>query len=378
MLEILNNISKHSDDTTTTDDVSSWFLQDIYKKYPKVFLQVAAEKGLHIINKMSSVDAAAMWINSNVSFNQAHIILRHLHCAFGHRVQVPFDQLRMLGKISLEPNVSEFTYKKEGESEDKVGEQIQYWNFNAIELLELDFVRLIEAVYSTSDPTFEYDNDCFETGKGVIVSVGADHGAGKSRYMLRVNYLPSSARRTVNKVDHGTRTLQIAEVKCKRDVLEVQKRLAPVINQTKREMESTMLVGVRYNGNEILCKFIPKEAKNLRTMIEEDKETLTLSFYLNDKEHFLDLKQKAKSIESTWVIVPQFKLLISGDLCFYATSTGCDGRSHCCCTYCDSVPSSWNEDLSSDISKYKILTKDCLHKYAAMYERSQETKSTNH
>ena len=67
-----------------------WLLKDIYKHYLKNFINTAIDIGLHVVQKMDKVEAAAMWMEANVSFKQARIILRHLYSKFGHTVQVPF------------------------------------------------------------------------------------------------------------------------------------------------------------------------------------------------------------------------------------------------------------------------------------------------
>ena len=46
------------------------------------------------------------------------------------------------------------------------------------------------------------------------------------------------------------------------------------------------------------------------------------------------LDVKTKGISTVWVVIPNLKIVIAGDLCFYATSTSRDGQSHCHCTYC--------------------------------------------
>lgn len=66
--------------------------------------------------------------------------------------------------------------------------------------------------------TFGYKSKLFQpTELGVYVIIGDDHGGGKSRYLMRVNYLPASHRREMNQTDAGTRTIQFAEVSRKKD-----------------------------------------------------------------------------------------------------------------------------------------------------------------
>ena len=53
---------------TSPSNVCAWLLRDINKYYPSVFIQTAVNVGLHIVQKMSAVEAAAMWIDVNISF----------------------------------------------------------------------------------------------------------------------------------------------------------------------------------------------------------------------------------------------------------------------------------------------------------------------
>ena len=76
---IMEYLKFHQDSTVSKESVVTWFVCYISSKFPHDFVQVASEKGLHIRQIMSSVEAAAMWTESNVSITQARIILRHLH-----------------------------------------------------------------------------------------------------------------------------------------------------------------------------------------------------------------------------------------------------------------------------------------------------------
>ena len=107
---------------------------------------------------MNKVEAAAMWMEANVSFKQAQIILRHLYTKFGVKVQVPFSQIQMLGDITrkIMPKFGEFIYKKSNEKEnEKVGEKIEYWEYSATDLLEIDFSRYLKSL-DNKKPVFGY------------------------------------------------------------------------------------------------------------------------------------------------------------------------------------------------------------------------------
>ena len=357
------------------DDTLYWLLQYVYKKSPHVVIKLATDIGLVICHKMSDVEAAAMWVESNVSVNAARIILRHLRSKFGVKFQVPFTQITMMSNITgkVMPVFSQFEFHKTNNNE-KVSETIKYWTFNPIHLLEQDFVRLLLSVQNQA--TFGYESKLFQPSKlGVYVIIGADHGGGRSRYLMRVNYLPSSHRRSVKKTDAGTRTVQFAEVLCKKDVHSVQARIAPVVNEAIKELESSMLIAVKF-GKHLICKFLPSQSENINTTFTDDNK-LSLS-YFNDNDRCtitLDLPEDTDLEPShpvqIWTVIQSFKVVIAGDLSFFATCTGRDGHSHCRCVYCDSSYNMWNDKSSPPPVK---MTLSRLHRLAKIRSQSKQPK----
>ena len=114
-----------------------------------------------------------------------------------------------------------------------------------MDLLVLDMERLLMTENDTNK-SYGYGSSVFgENKNGVIVVIGADHGGGKSRYLVRTNLLSSRERRLHNnKNDYGTRILQFCEVECKKDVYSIQAKIAPVINEAKRGMKESKLIAV--------------------------------------------------------------------------------------------------------------------------------------
>ena len=86
-----------------------------------------------------------MWVDSNVSFSSAQIIVRHLNSIFKNRIQVPFSRIQQLGDISsrIQPEFKEFIYRKDGD--EKIGEKIKYWHYNISNLLIEDIERLLQS-----------------------------------------------------------------------------------------------------------------------------------------------------------------------------------------------------------------------------------------
>ena len=349
---------------------------DIHKTSPKIFLNVAKQLGLHICHKMNAIQAAAMWSDANVSYKQAKTILRHLYLNFKTAVQVPFIQLSHLGNITdkLQPTFGSFLYKKNGE-ETKIGEKIQYWMYPIHELIQLDMDRLIQSqVHTDSQLSYGYQSTHFFGNEdGVFVIIGADHGGGKSCYLVRVNVLGSKARRdNGNKVDYGTRTLEFAQVDCRKDVVEVQKKIAPTINFAKRKLEGSKLIAVSNDAGAMKTMFIPKTAKNLRTC--DADICIGLTYVADNKQSKINSQIPSTKKSNLWTVIQNIKVVVAGDLFFFATSTGRDGRSHCRCTYCDLTPKEWSDSTCIQ-TKANLLDLRRLYTYADLYSSSSTRAS---
>ena len=68
------------------DDTTYWLLKHVYKNFPHVFIKMASDQGLVVVQKMTDIEASAMWVEANISIHAARIILRHLHIKFGKRL----------------------------------------------------------------------------------------------------------------------------------------------------------------------------------------------------------------------------------------------------------------------------------------------------
>ena len=274
-----------------------------------------------------------MWTEANVSIRSARIILSHLNQKFKHRVQVPLKQVSALGAITdrLQPMFKNFIFRQNDgdKNKEQKKEKIQYWTYPIVELLLCDYERLLQSELP-SFTEFGYYSKAFDGQKGVIVVIGSDHGCAKSRFLIRTNYLSSKSRHQVNKADYGTRTLQFAEVDCKKDVCEVHSKIAPDINVAIEKLETSKLVAVRLGEKIVKCLLVPVEAINLRTIFDSDELCIVYSLNNNDVKMTIDdhlSHQDTFSNDSIEIktIIPKFKIVIAGDLSYFATCTGRDG-----------------------------------------------------
>ena len=81
MSSIITFVSKNNKNTSS-ETVCSWMLKDMYKHHPRIFIQTAIDACLHVVHKMTAVEAAAMWIDAGVFFRSAKTILQHLYAKF--------------------------------------------------------------------------------------------------------------------------------------------------------------------------------------------------------------------------------------------------------------------------------------------------------
>ena len=364
------------------DEKFKWICKYIYKKSPHVVVQMATELGLVVCNKMTNIEAAAMWVESNVTITAARTILRHLHAKFGFRLQVPFDQISMLSNVTInvKPNFEEFKYIKKG-NDEQIPEIVKYWTISPSTLLELDFARLLKSESIYAQTCYGYDSKIFQPHEsGVVAIIGSDHGGGKSRYLIRINYLPSSFRRCTNKVDAGTRTIQFAEVSCKKDVHEIQAKIAPIVNESICKWESSKLIAIKIMKH-ITCKFLPHDASDIIATIA-GTSAIKLSYSLPSSPDAIvsSLVETNEPIYlatnhqiQIWTVIHRIKIVIAGDLSFFATSTGRDGHSHCRCVYCDGSYQSWNDPSSPPSS---VMTLPRLHQLAHRHSISTKKIDT--
>ena len=145
----------------------------------------------------------------------------------------------------------------------------------------------------------------------------------------------------------------------------MQQRIAPVVNKAKSVLESSKLIAVRHGKDRVYCKFIPKNSTNTRTKVCETTQIVTLNYSCGGVEYEEKVGMRIKDYDiEMWDVISNIKVIVAGDLCFFATCTGRDGRSHCCFTYCESSPIIWSQHNPPTCNK---LTKDMLIKYGNQY-----------
>ena len=170
-----------------------------------------------------------MWTDANVSMRSAKVILKHLHAKLGLTIQVPMTEVTKLGKISddIEPVFGSYCCKENNDDSDQteksdevITENVSFWSYDFCDLMELDFEQLLKD--QEQDVKYGYSCKKIPT-QSVHCILGADHGGGKSHYLLKTNYLLSQERHLKDHISYGSHLLQFAEISCKKDTAEIQK-----------------------------------------------------------------------------------------------------------------------------------------------------------
>ena len=346
--QIFGFLDQSTNSTLVESDAALWMIRHLYSSCHHQFVKVVLEKGFCIKQQMTSVEAAAMWTEANVSINQARIILRHLYAKFKTRLQVPLISMATLSNINdvVEPTFEEFRYRKEGEPSSKIAERVKYWYCCPTDLMKADFSCLLSSYRNDQNEVtfkpFGYYNSLFPSNQtGVLCIIGSDHGGGSSKYLLRTNYLDSAARRKNNSVEYGTRTVQFSEIQCKKDVHQIQAKVAPVINKGITKLEKSMLIGIILDKKKVQCELIPKDASNIN--IQSQGDGTYLNYTDNNKSYKVRVSEKLSKHTSYQTVIHNFKIVVCGDLSFYATVTGRDGHLHVRCPYCDLTTNEWTD-----------------------------------
>ena len=195
-----------------------WILEYLSKGYEDKFTDGSNKLGLYGVRKMSAISAAAMWSDAGVSNNTANTIITHLRHSFHYQVHVPLKQInKVIFKINkiLPPVFGTYDHykdKNESLSTKKLPEKVKYWVNDFCELLAVD----VETIMNTGFYEGKTLDELHTFGQPKVdIVIGSDHGAGKSRFLMKSNLLSSADRRknvSVNMV-HGFIILETLTVK---------------------------------------------------------------------------------------------------------------------------------------------------------------------
>ena len=376
------HLEKRKDDENEVlppkESAAAWLCESLMSMYEESFTKVANKNGLHLVRKMSIVEAAAMWSEANISTKAARIILRHLRLAFGHCVQVPMQSLTSLTldmKNIPTPTFGKYLYycPDEKNNRTKKPEIVQWWMSDFCAIIAADVQRLIQVEMKKENKNYTFGYPSTELGNdklAVDVVIGSDHGGGKSRILGKINLTNSQSRRDIGKIEHGARIHQFGNIDCKKDKAEILELIAPSLNKTLKKLEDGMLVGVKDGNKNVEVFYLPKYAKPSLTLSKNDNN-VSMKWIEKDEEGcekvkefpLTSLKIQNKELYHIWTVVDNFVHFVTGDLAFLATIQGRDETSHCRCPWCDLSSSEWSKKKNT--REGRPLTLARLDSYAS-------------
>ena len=219
-------------------ETAEWILESMADMHTDAFHEIGRRKGLIKKFQLTATEAASMWSEANVSARSSDIILRHLKAKFGYNIQIPKKQMHsFFGSITDIVKPVFGTYEYCGDTECKVPERVEYWTANVCEILKHDIKRLLQKNLnneSNSHNIFQpygYHSTFFPHPQTAIdLVMGADHGAGRFRLIMKANLLSSLERRRNGHIEYGLREYTFGQIKCKKDNAEITYQVSAQVN----------------------------------------------------------------------------------------------------------------------------------------------------
>lgn len=408
-------------------DAAEWVSEYLFKLFEFNCRAVAKKNGMITVLKLDPTQLLSLRKAANINESQCREVMKHLKVAFGPYFQVPRKQvLEFSGRFEdhvditfgsfeyfidddkAEHIINHKTTINRGEwlptasnigtttnrsisnqAKKKKTEKIEYWHFDATDAMMLDVQRLIEKECAYVEDVNDLPNYGYPQ---VDVTIGCDHGAGNSRFVLKTNYLSPETRREIGRLEHGSRIITFGTIKCKKDKASIVKVLAPQVNEIISKLKTQKMIGVLDPCTKKMeTVMIPRSSRNLQVVNSNEKLYIQYKAE-NEVTKKVDLRrlvihenicippccppcstpplfpndpQRSKNSFHIWTIIEQFNSYACGDLAWYATIQGRDGCSGGRCPYCDVLIRKGGKE---SVRGANLLTYSMLEEYAAEYE----------
>ena len=264
---------------------------------------------------MDNDTAVAMWDEANVNTRSQRTILQYLRATFGKKIVVPAhshskDEMnsRNVGNyVSVDPISSNKTID---------GEFICYWT------------KPLSPTLSASIATRFYSNDGDSNDKGIDnidLVLGGDHGARRFRMLFKV----ICRNENMEKLDEFK--VKVAHIDCKKDTYNIMREtISPSLNEDLKELmnESTKLIVYR---KKVDGKY--KYTTQINTFVNND-----------DPPVFVCPITKEEVPAMKFVRAVRIRIVVTGDLAFYASLLGKVNASGHWCTWCRLMYTEWKEN----------------------------------
>ena len=258
-------------------------------------------------------EVQAIWEESNVNLSGQRIILCYLKSCFGSQVKIPLSS-EFINVNRSQSNVGNYSFVDPICEDIEInGKRLFYWTKPLLKTLESSISTRIYG-YDSGDKTDKAVDS-------VDLVIGGDHGQSCFRMVVKVIL----RKEDLTIID--TIINKIAHIDCKKDTYEVlQQTICPAINNDINDL---------IDGNKQLIIYREKTNGKLYYTCQFGSNNDTTSFLCPINNNTVE--------EFEFVKACKVRILLTGDLAFYAAMLGKINASGHWCTWCQSIYEVWKE-----------------------------------
>ena len=308
------------------DIVAEWILNRLGKRHELSFIRTANDLGYNVGSKLKMEDntAFAMWDESNSNSKSQRVILRYMRGSFGKKIKIPVTTTEDSEKV-MKHNIGK--YKPVPPVSNMVvvdGEEMYFWNKPLIPSLSSG---LSFRLFSNNTNDKGIDN--------VDLVLGGDHGQRKFRMLMKV----IMRKEDMTKIDEFI--IKIAHIDCKHETYHsLRSTITPTINCDLNELKGKKVLVFRME-HEGKFKYTCQVSKG----ISEDTPA----------PHFICPITQTPLPEFEYVRQCNIRIVVTGDLAFYAAVLGkVNGAGHWC-TWCQHSYNDWKGENHQAGLKWTLL-----------------------
>ena len=275
------------------EDAAEGLISYLGHMFGAAFISASEKIGMPVRqqrDKMDAPTAAAMWEDAGVYLHSQRVIHRYYINEFGHKFTVPESELRQLASERVLPITGS----------TKVGEEeLSWWYKDPLQVITTKVEKLVrhDKLLNIERPFNKLD-----------IIIGGDHGQKSFRMSVKV-----ILKRDKNeKVEEFI--ANIGEVECRKDTaIVLRNTILSHINERLKVM-----INYRRDAN--------GDIQSDGTLFAIKKPSLEEYFSFEKPTDPLEVLMVEKSVD--------LRILVTGDLAFYATVLGMEGASSSACWLC--------------------------------------------
>ena len=365
--------------------------RELCKEYETSTLLAVKEHGIPILEKMDEVTAGAMWCDAQVTIYQQRKILKYMRHSFGSKVIIPQSKVQEIGSGYVRPEFGIYYFRKTATTKP---ERCNYWTRCLPQLLQQSTQQLLEEhggkrlVKSTTCKNHPLKAYQIGTKVGWELIVGADHGKGAWRSVVKVYYSDYEERRaqaeaskicwTDRRMDdeHGYFLLRNGHVDCRKDNEEILRNtVMRKMHEDFTKLLNSRMIAVKCNS-QFEVFLISKYSQNINVVSKNSKSCVTYEIADNIQALSTMMIQETNlpSGGEICLDIPHFVIYFTGDLAYYADILGKPNSSPHWCHLCNLSHKEWND--VSNLKKGKLWCINTMQETYETYKQQQQAKKT--